>query len=45
MSIFRKPDEAPEVAAVPETRVEGDEVVLPQPPKEERKKLPKTKWF
>ena len=43
MSIFNRTPEEP--------RVEGDEVVLPpseeqpNPPKEERKKLPKTKWF
>jgi len=41
MSIFRKPEEQQDV---PETRVEGDEVVLPEPPKEERKKLPRGKW-
>jgi hypothetical protein len=42
MSILRKPEEP---------KVEGDEIVIsrpeeqPEPPTEERKKLPKTKWF
>ena len=43
MNIFRNSEEVPPV------QVEGNEVVIPQPddqpqPKEERKKLPKTKW-
>jgi len=43
MSIFRKPEEVPPV------QVEGNEVVLPpsqdDQPQQERKKLPKTKWY
>jgi len=44
MSIFRKPEEVPPV------QVEGEEVVIPsqddQPqPKQERKILPKLKWY
>jgi len=28
-----------------EARIEGDELVPPENPKPERKKLPKTKWY
>ena len=42
MSIFRKPEEVPPV------QVEGEEVLIPSQddqPKQERKTLPKTKWY